>query len=121
MNINDKIYIAGHTGLVGSAIVRNLESRGFNNLIVQSHTDLDLTNQRLVENFFEREKPTYVILAAGLVGGIQANNTYPADFIYQNIMIVSNVINSAYQNKVKRLLFLGSTCIYPKAVQQPMK
>ena len=121
MNINDKIYIAGHSGLVGSAIVRNLKSRGFNNLIVRPHTELDLTHQTLVEDFFEKEKPAYVILAAGLVGGIQANNTYPADFIYQNIMIVTNVINSAYQNKVKRLLFLGSTCIYPKAVQQPMK
>ena len=121
MNYNDKIYIAGHRGLVGSAIVRELENRGYTNLIVRSHQELDLTNQTQVKFFFQQEKPNYVILAAAKVGGIYANNTYPADFIYKNIMIECNVINSAYDNKVKRLLFLGSTCIYPKAVKQPMK
>ena len=121
MNKDDKIYIAGHRGLVGSAIVRQLESRGFTNLLMRTHKELDLTNQAQVQNFFQQEKPDYVILAAAKVGGIHANNTYPADFIYQNMMIEANVINSAYENKVKRLLFLGSTCIYPKAVEQPMR
>jgi GDP-L-fucose synthase len=121
MNLNDKIYIAGHRGLVGSAIVRQLESRGFTNLLMRTHKELDLTNQTQVQNFFKQEKPDYVILAAAKVGGIHANDTYPADFIYQNMMIEANVINSAYENKVKRLLFLGSTCIYPKAVEQPMR
>ena len=121
MDLNDKIYIAGHRGLVGSAIVRQLESRGFTNLLMRTHKELDLTNQVQVQTFFEQEKPDYVILAAAKVGGIHANNTYPADFIYQNIMIEANVINSAYKNKVRRLLFLGSTCIYPKAVKQPMR
>jgi len=121
MNLNEKIYIAGHRGLVGSAIVRQLESRGFTNLLMRTHKELDLTNQAQVQTFFEQEKPDYVILAAAKVGGIHANNTYPADFIYQNMMIEANVINSAYKNKVKRLLFLGSTCIYPKAVEQPMR
>jgi GDP-L-fucose synthase len=121
MDLNDKIYIAGHRGLVGSAIVRQLESRGFTNLLKRTHKELDLTNQMEVQNFFQQEKPDYVILAAAKVGGIYANNTYPADFIYQNMMIEANVINSAYENKVKRLLFLGSTCIYPKAVEQPMR
>jgi len=121
MDLNDKIYIAGHRGLVGSAIVRQLESRGFTNLLMRTHKELDLTNQAQVQTFFKQEKPDYVILAAAKVGGIHANNTYPADFIYQNMMIEANVINSAYENKVKRLLFLGSTCIYPKAVEQPMR
>jgi len=121
MDLNDKIYVAGHRGLVGSAIVRKLESRGFTNLLMRTHKELDLTNQAQVQNFFQQEKPDYVILAAAKVGGIHANNTYPADFIYQNMMIEANVINSAYENKVKRLLFLGSTCIYPKAVKQPMR
>jgi len=121
MDLNDKIYIAGHRGLVGSAIVRQLESRGFTNLLMRTHKELDLTNQAQVQNFFQQEKPDYVILAAAKVGGIHANNTYPADFIYQNMMIEANVINSAYESKVKRLLFLGSTCIYPKAVEQPMR
>ena len=121
MNLNDKIYIAGHRGLVGSAIVRQLESRGFTNLLMRTHKELDLTNQAQVQSFFQQEKPDYVILAAAKVGGIHANNTYPADFIYQNMMIEANVINSAYENKVKRLLFLGSTCIYPKTVKQPMR
>lgn len=121
MDLNDKIYIAGHTGLVGSAIVRQLESRGFVNLLMRTHKELDLTNQAQVRSFFKQEKPDYVILAAAKVGGIHANNTCPADFIYQNIMIEANVINSAYESKVQRLLFLGSTCIYPKAVEQPMR
>jgi GDP-L-fucose synthase len=121
MDLKDKIYIAGHCGLVGSAIVRQLESRGFTNLLMRTHKELDLTNQAQVQYFFKQEKPDYVILAAGKVGGIHANNTYPADFIYQNIMIEANVINSAYENKVKRLLFLGSSCIYPRAVEQPMR
>jgi GDP-L-fucose synthase len=121
MDLKDKIYIAGHRGLVGSAIVRQLEERGFTNLLIRTHKELDLTNQVQVQTFFKQEKPDYVILAAAKVGGIHANNTYPADFIYQNMMIETNVINSAYENKVKRLLFLGSTCIYPKAVEQPMR
>jgi len=121
MDLNDKIYIAGHRGLVGSAIVRQLKERGFNNLLMRTHKELDLTNQAQVQSFFTQEKPEYVILAAAKVGGIHANNTYPADFIYQNMMIEANVINSAYENKVQRLLFLGSTCIYPKAVEQPMR
>ena len=120
MNLDHKIYIAGHRGLVGSAIVRELESRGFHNLLTRTHKELDLTNQSSVQEFFQQEKPDYVILAAAKVGGIHANNLYPADFIYQNIMIEANVIHAAYENKVKRLLFLGSTCIYPKAVKQPM-
>jgi len=121
MNLNDKIYIAGHRGLVGSAIVRQLESRGFTNLLMRTHKELDLTNQSQVQSFFKQENPDYVILAAAKVGGIHANNTYPADFIYQNMMIEANVINSAYESRVKRLLLLGSTCIYPKAVEQPMR
>ena len=121
MNLEDKIYIAGHKGLVGSAIVRQLELRGFKNLLLRTHSELDLTNQMEVHTFFKKENPDYVILAAAKVGGIHANENYPADFIYQNIMIEANVINSAYENKVKRLLFLGSTCIYPKAVDQPMR
>ena len=120
MNLNDKIYIAGHNGLVGSAIFRLLQKQGFNNILTRSRDELNLTNQKQVNNFFKKEKPDYVILAAAKVGGIYANNTYPADFIYQNLMIETNVINSAYENKVKRLLFLGSTCIYPKNVEQPM-
>ena len=115
-----KIYIAGHMGLVGSSIVRELEARGFNNLATRTHQELDLTNQSAVESFFKEEKPEYVILAAAKVGGIYANRTYPADFIYKNIMIEANVINSAYKNNVKRLLFLGSTCIYPRDAKQPM-
>jgi GDP-L-fucose synthase len=121
MDLKDKIYIAGHRGLVGSAIVRQLKEGGFTNLLMRTHKELDLTNQAQVQTFFKKEKPDYVILAAAKVGGIHANNTYPADFIYQNIMIEANVINSAYENKVKHLLFLGSTCIYPKAVEQPMR
>ena len=121
MDLNEKIYIAGHRGLVGSAIVRQLKSRGFTNLLMRTHKELDLTNQVSVQALFKNEQPDYVILAAGKVGGIYANNTYPADFIYQNIMIEANIIHAAYEYKVKRLLFLGSTCIYPKAVEQPMR
>ncbi len=121
MDFNDKIYIAGHRGMVGSAIVRQLEARGFANLILRTHKELDLTNQSEVQNFFQYEKLDYVILAAAKVGGIHANNTYPADFIYQNMMIEANVIHAAYQYGVKRLLFLGSTCIYPREVEQPMR
>ena len=121
MDLNEKIYIAGHLGLVGSAIVRQLKSRGSNNLLMRTHKELDLTNQVSVQTLFKNEQPDYVILAAGKVGGIYANNTYPADFIYQNIMIEANIIHAAYEYKVKRLLFLGSTCIYPKAVEQPMR
>jgi GDP-L-fucose synthase len=106
--------------MVGSAIIRQLKSRGFCNLITRTHSDLDLTDQLKVDNFFYKEKPDYVILAAGKVGGIHANNTYPADFIYTNLMIEANVIKSSYVANVKRLLFLGSTCIYPKLAQQPM-
>ena len=121
MNRSDKIYIAGHKGLVGSAIVRNLEAQGFTNLLMRTHQELDLTDQIQVNDFFKKEKPNFVILAAGKVGGIHANNTYPAEFIYQNIMVEANVIHSAYKSQVNRLLFLGSTCIYPKSVKQPMR
>ena len=121
MDLNEKIYIAGHLGLVGSAIVRELEIKGYSNLLLRSHKELDLTNQREVNNFFQDEKPDYVILAAAIVGGIHANNTYPADFIYQNMMIEANVIHSAYKSNIKRLLFLGSTCIYPKEAKQPIQ
>ena len=121
MNKDSKIYIAGHRGLVGSAIMRQLEARGCTNLITRTHKELDLTNQAAVQDFFAKEKPEYVILAAAKVGGIHANNTYPADFIYKNMMIEANVIDAAYKNNVTRLLFLGSTCIYPKAVAQPMR
>ena len=121
MEKNSKIYVAGHRGLVGSAIVRNLEERGFTNIIGKTHKELDLTRQDEVEKFFEIEKPEYVFLAAAKVGGIQANNTTPAEFIYDNLMIETNIINSAYKNKVKKLLFLGSSCIYPKFAKQPIK
>jgi GDP-L-fucose synthase len=116
-----KIYVAGHTGLVGSAIVRSLKAKGYENLIFRTQAELDLTNQQAVHDFFEAERPEYVFLAAALVGGIVANNTYRADFIYQNIMIQSNIIHSCWQYKVKKLLFLGSTCIYPKNAPQPLK
>ena len=120
MNSYDKIFVAGHQGMVGSSILRELKFRGFNNLKIRTHQELDLTNQTKVQNFFKEEKPKYVILAAAKVGGIYANNTYPADFIYQNIMIEANVIDAAFKNDVERLLFLGSTCIYPKMSNQPM-
>lgn len=121
MNLDAKIYVAGHKGLVGSAIVRNLEEKGYTNIIYRTHKELDLTNQEEVRAFFEQEKPEYVFLAAAKVGGIHANNTYPADFIYDNLMIQNNVIKAAHDFKVKKLLFLGSTCIYPKMAPQPIK
>ena len=121
MNLDAKIYVAGHRGLVGSAIVRNLEAKGYKNIIYRTHKELDLTNQEDVRRFFEEEKPEYVFLAAAKVGGIHANNTYPADFIYDNLMIQNNVIKAAHDFKVKKLLFLGSTCIYPKMAPQPIK
>ena len=120
MNKNNKIYVAGHRGLVGSAIVKNLESKGYTNIITRTHKELDLINQKAVEEFFEKEKPEYVILAAAKVGGIVANNTYRADFIYENLQVQNNVIHQSYVHKVKKLLFLGSTCIYPKNAPQPM-
>jgi len=120
MKLNDRIYVAGHQGLVGSAIVRLLSLQGFSNILLRTHEQLDLTDQLAVHTFFQTEKPDYVILAAAKVGGIYANNNYPADFIYQNLMIEINVIHSAYKSNVKRLLFLGSTCIYPKKAKQPM-
>ena len=121
MNKQDKIYIAGHRGLVGSAIVRNLEKKGYNNFVFRTSKELDLTNQADVNKFFETESPDYVFLAAAKVGGIHANDTYPADFIRENLQIQTNVIDAAYRNKVKKLLFLGSSCIYPKFAPQPMK
>ena len=121
MNLDAKIYVAGHRGLVGSAIVRNLEDKGYKNIIYRTHKELDLTNQEAVRTFFEEEKPEYVFLAAAKVGGIHANNTYPADFIYENLMIQNNVIKAAHDFEVKKLLFLGSTCIYPKMAPQPIK
>lgn len=116
-----KIFIAGHNGLVGSAIVRNLKQKGYSNLLTRSHSELDLTNQQAVASFFEQERPEYVILAAAKVGGIAANNLYRAQFIYENMMIQNNVIHHSYLNNVKKLVFLGSTCIYPKESHQPMK
>lgn len=121
MEKNSKVYVAGHRGLVGSAIVRNLEANGFTNIITRTHAELDLTNQADVRKFFEEERPEYVFLAAAKVGGIHANNTYPADFIYDNLMIQNNVIKAAHDFKVTKLLFLGSTCIYPKMAPQPIK
>jgi GDP-L-fucose synthase len=121
MQKNSKIYIAGHNGMVGSAIVRNLKSKGYHNLIHKSFSELDLLNQSDVQKFFQTEKPEYVILAAAKVGGIVANNTYRAQFIYENLQIQNNVIHTSYLNSVKKLLFLGSSCIYPKHAPQPMK
>ena len=116
-----KIYVAGHRGLVGSALVRKLKSEGFLNVVTRTHEELDLTRQSEVENFFAKEKPAYVILAAAKVGGIYANDTYPADFIMQNLQIECNVIDAAYKNGVEKLLFLGSSCIYPRECPQPIK
>ncbi|MEM5011288.1 GDP-L-fucose synthase [Niallia taxi] len=121
MNKDAKIYIAGHRGLVGSAILRKLESEGFTNLVYRTSTELDLRNPIEVDNFFNKEKIEYVFLAAAKVGGIVANNEYPADFIRDNIMIQTNVIDASYKTNVKKLLFLGSTCIYPKMAPQPLK
>jgi GDP-L-fucose synthase len=121
MNRKSKIYLAGHSGLVGSALKRKLESEGYNNLIFRTHRELDLTNQQDVKKFFEKERPEYVLLAAAKVGGILANSMYPAEFIYENLMIESNVINASYKYGVKKLLFLGSSCIYPKLALQPLR
>jgi len=121
MDLNAKIYIAGHRGLVGSALMRNLQAKGYANLLTRTHTELDLTNQAAVDSFFAEEKPSYVFLAAAKVGGIHANNEYPAEFIRDNLAIQTNIIHAAYKNNVKRLLFLGSSCIYPKLCPQPMK
>ena len=121
MNSNDKIYVAGHNGMVGSAIVRKLHEKGFLNIISRSSTELDLTNQLNVHNFLQDESPDYVIIAAAKVGGIYANDSYPAEFIYQNLMIEANLIHGSYLAGVNKLLFLGSSCIYPKESQQPIK
>ncbi|PAF53596.1 GDP-fucose synthetase [Helicobacter sp. 13S00482-2] len=121
MELDSKIFVAGHNGLVGSAITKTLLSKGYNNLVLKTRSDLDLIDAIKVEEFFKKEKPEYVFLAAAKVGGIVANNTYRADFIYQNLMIQNNILYSAHKNKVKKLLFLGSSCIYPKNATQPMK
>ena len=121
MNKDSKIYVAGHRGLVGSAIMRQLDAMGCSNILTRTHSELDLVNQSQVQVFFEKEKPEYVFLAAAKVGGIYANNTYPADFIYQNMMMEANVVHEAYKAGIQRLLFLGSSCIYPKFCPQPMR
>ena len=120
-NLNSKVYVAGHRGMVGSALVKELKFQGYKNIVTRTHSDLDLTNQSEVEEFFKSEKPEVVYLAAAKVGGIYANKTFPADFIYQNLMIQTNVIHQAFLNGVKKLLFLGSSCIYPKYAPQPIK
>lgn len=120
MNKEAKIYIAGHRGMVGSAILRNLQSKGYTNFVLRTHSELDLTSQQQVNDFFETEKPDYVFLAAAKVGGIVANNSYPAQFFYENSMIQNNVLHASYLNGVKKLMFLGSSCIYPKMASQPM-
>ncbi len=121
MEYNARIFVAGHRGLVGSAILRQLQARGYTKLITQSHAELDLTDQKAVQDFYLKFQPEYVFIAAAKVGGIHSNNTYPSDFIYRNLMIESNLIHGAYQHGVKKLLFLGSTCIYPKLAPQPMQ
>ncbi|GAB4401792.1 MAG: GDP-L-fucose synthase [Microscillaceae bacterium] len=121
MEKHEKIFVAGHRGMVGSAIVRKLQREGFENIVVRTSAEVDLRNQAAVENFFAEEKPNYVFLAAAKVGGILANNTYRADFIYQNLMIQNNVIHQSYAHGVKKLMFLGSSCIYPKLAPQPLK
>lgn len=121
MNSTDKIYIAGHGGMVGSAIVRKLQKEGFTNIVTRPSSELDLRNQQAVNDFFVQEQPDYVFLAAAKVGGILANNTYRAEFLYDNLMIESNIIHASYQNGVQKLLFLGSSCIYPKLAPQPLK
>lgn len=120
MKPNDKIYVCGHRGMVGSAIVRQLTHQGFTNLVFKTHAELDLTNQAATHHFFETEKPNYVFLSAAKVGGIHANNTYRAEFLYENLMIAANVIDAAYRNNVSKLLFLGSSCIYPRLASQPI-
>ena len=119
-DLTQKIYVAGHRGMVGSAIVRNLQAQGYTNIVTRTHAELDLTNQAAVQAFFELEKPSKVYLAAAKVGGIHANNSYPAEFIYDNLMVQNNVIHQAFLSGVKKLLFLGSSCIYPKFAPQPM-
>lgn len=121
MEKNSKIFVAGHNGLVGGAIYRNLKNKGYTNIITRSHKDLDLTNQQAVDAFFENEKPEYVFLAAAHVGGIGANSTHPAAFIYENMMIGFNIVQASYKNNVKKLMNLGSSCIYPKMAEQPIK
>ncbi len=121
MDINAKIYVAGHRGLVGSAIIKNLNSKGYFNIVTKTHNELDLTDQLAVQDFFKNQQPEYVFLAAAKVGGIEANNTYRGAFIYENMMIQNNVIHQSYVHGVKKLMFLGSTCIYPKECPQPMK
>lgn len=121
LNKNSRIYIAGHRGMVGSAIARALDEAGYKNILTRSHAEQDLVNQAAVSDFFESEKPDYVILAAAKVGGIHANNTYPAEFIYENLIMEANIIHSAHKNDIDRLLFLGSSCIYPRLAEQPMK
>ncbi|MEK7180194.1 MAG: GDP-L-fucose synthase [Patescibacteria group bacterium] len=121
MDKKSKIYVAGHRGLVGSSIVRRLEKDGYGNLLLRTRKELDLLDQKAVSAFFEEEKPEYVFIAAAKVGGIHANSTYPASFIYENILIEANIINAAYVNKVKKLIFLGSSCIYPRLAEQPIK
>lgn len=121
MQKNSKIYVAGHRGLVGSALIRKLQGEGYDNLILRTHSELDLLNQTAVADFFIKEKPEYVFLAAAKVGGIMANNTFPADYIYENLQIQNNIIHQSYLNGVKKLLFLGSSCIYPRLCSQPMK
>ncbi|MBT8372663.1 MAG: NAD-dependent epimerase/dehydratase family protein, partial [Deltaproteobacteria bacterium] len=118
---SSKIYVAGHRGLVGSALIRRLKAEGYANILTRTHAELDLIRQDRVEIFFEKEKPDYVFLAAAKVGGIWGNNTYPAQFIYENIAIQANIVHASYVNQVKKLLFLGSTCIYPKLCPQPIK
>ena len=121
MEKNSKIYIAGHRGLVGSAIVRKLQKEGYQNLLLRTSSEVDLRDQQAVKDFFEKEKPEYVFMAAAKVGGINANNTHPAEFLYDNLCIQNNVIHQSYKNQVKKLLFLGSSCIYPKNAPQPIK
>jgi len=121
LQAQEKIYVAGHRGMVGSAIVRALQKQGQTNIVTRTHAELELTNQTAVQQFFAQEKPTHVYLAAAKVGGIHANNTYPADFIYQNLMVQANVVEAAFRNGVQKLLFLGSSCIYPRMADQPMR
>jgi GDP-L-fucose synthase len=121
MNKKDKIYIAGHRGMVGSAIKKKLEQEGFSNMVYRTSAEMDLRNQDAVHSFFEKEKPDFVFLAAAKVGGILANDTFRADFIYENLMIESNIIHASWKSEVKKLMFLGSSCIYPKMAPQPLK
>ena len=121
MNKDSKIYVAGHRGLVGSALMRQLHGQGYSNIVTRTHAELDLANQQAVKDFFQSEKPEYVFLAAAKVGGIHANNTFPAEFIYENLAIQTNVIHQSYLAGVQRLLFLGSSCIYPRDCAQPIK